>query len=259
MDQIRVTSARAGKITAMPESAENRPSPGPRVNASSSVKGARSFSLREKFTLWMISNAAALLLRLIGPTLRFRLEFEPGSTYDGTNVGLAIYCFWHRCVIPATWRFRNLHVSVMTSRSFDGEAIARTIAKFGFRAVRGSSSRGAVGAFLGMRRELEQGCSVVFTIDGPRGPIYVAKPGPVLLAKTTGCPISCFYVAVERAWVLKSWDRMMIPKPFSRATFQMAAPVHVPPDASEEQMEALHREMQSSLERCRAKAEAMLG
>lgn len=242
----------------MRQSQEDQPEQNPAGEARTSVRGVRTFSPRERFTLWMISNAAALLLRLIGPTLRFRLEFEPGSTYDGANVGLAIYCFWHRCVIPATWRFRNLQVSVMTSRSFDGESIARTIAKFGFRAVRGSSSRGAVGAFLGMRRELEQGYSVVFTIDGPRGPIYVAKPGPVLLAKTTGRPISCFYVAVERAWVLKSWDRMMIPKPFSRASFQMAAPIHVPPDAGEEQMEALHQEMQSALERCRAKAEAML-
>lgn len=238
---------------------ENQAEESPPQNALRPRQSVRKFSLREKFTLWMVSNAAALLLRLIGPTLRFRLEFEPGSTYDGANVGLAIYCLWHRCVIPATWRFRNLRVSVMTSRSFDGEAIARTIAKFGFRAVRGSSSRGAVGAFLGMRRELDQGCSVVFTIDGPRGPIYVAKPGPVLLAKTTGRPISCFYVAVERAWVLNSWDRMMIPKPFSRATFQMAAPIRVPADASGEQMEALHREMQAALERCREKAEATPG
>jgi lysophospholipid acyltransferase (LPLAT)-like uncharacterized protein len=239
-------------------SEENQPDESRPQKVPPAKESERKFSPRERFTLWMISNAAALLLRLIGPTLRFRLEFEPGSTYDGTNVGLAIYCFWHRCVVPATWRFRNLHLSVMTSRSFDGEAIARTIAKLGFRAVRGSSSRGAVGAFLGMRRELEQGYSAVFTIDGPRGPIYVAKPGPVLLARTAGCPINCFYVAVERAWVLNSWDRMMIPKPFSRVIFRMAAPIHVPADADEEQMEAFHREMQSALERCRAKAVEMI-
>ena len=264
VDTNHITSARAGKIATMRQSEEdqpeqNQPEESPPQNAPPPKASVRKFSLRERFTLWMVSNGAALLLRLIGFTLRFRLEFEPGSTYDGTNVGLAIYCFWHRCVIPATWRFRNLRASVMTSRSFDGEAIARTIARFGFRAVRGSSSRGAVGAFLGMRRELELGCSAVFTIDGPRGPIYVAKPGPVLLAKATGRPISCFYVAVERAWVLNSWDRMMIPKPFSRAAFRMAAPIHVPADASEERMKALHQEMQSALERCRAKAEAMLG
>src|SRR5258708_39676652 len=92
----------------------------PPQNAAPPRESVRKFSLRERFTLWMVSNGAALLLRLIGSTLRFRLEFEPGSTYDGTNAGLAIYCFWHRCVIPATWRFRNLRASVMTSRTFDG-------------------------------------------------------------------------------------------------------------------------------------------
>ena len=143
----------------------------------------------------------------------------------------------------------------MTSRSFDGEYIARIIQKLGFVAVRGSSSRGAVGAVFGMRQQLEQGHGVVFTIDGPRGPRYVAKPGPVLLAKKTGVPISCFYVAVERAWILNSWDQMIIPKPFSRAAIYASSPIHVPADATDEQMSALHQQMQETLERCRMGAE----
>ena len=218
----------------------------------------RKFTLRERLLIWLITWGATLLIRLIGPTLRFTFTFEPGATYDGKNPGVAIYCFWHRAVIPATWRFRNLNVSVMTSRSFDGECIARVIHKFGFRSVRGSSSRGAVAALLGMRKELEQGYSVVFTIDGPRGPIYVAKPGPVTLARKTGCKITCFYVALDRAWILNSWDKMMIPKPFSRAAFYMSSSVTVPPDAAPEQMEAFHRQMQANLERCRLEAEARL-
>ena len=86
----------------------------------------------------------------------------------------------------------------MTSLSFDGEFIARIIEKLGFRAVRGSSSRGAVGALLGMRREVEAGQAVAFTIDGPRGPKYVAKPGPVLLAQATGAPMAAFHIALSR-------------------------------------------------------------
>ena len=143
----------------------------------------------------------------------------------------------------------------MTSRSFDGEYIARIIQKLGFTAVRGSSSRGAVGALFGMRQQLEQGHGAVFTIDGPRGPRYVAKPGPVLLAKKTGIPVSCFYVAVERAWILNSWDQMIIPKPFSRAAIYASSPMHVPAEATEEQMLALHQQMQETLERCRMGAE----
>ncbi|HET7872639.1 MAG TPA: lysophospholipid acyltransferase family protein [Terriglobales bacterium] len=219
----------------------------------------RKFSVRERLQLFLITWAGYLFIRLIGPTLRFQVELEPGARSDGFHAETGIWCFWHRSVIPAAWRFRNQKIAVMTSRSFDGEYIARIIEKLGFGAVRGSSSRGAVSALFGMRRELEQGHSVAFTIDGPRGPRYVAKPGPVLLAKKTGVPIGCFFLAAERAWILNSWDRMIIPKPFSRVMLHVSSPIHVPEDAGEEQMAALHQEMQQALERCMERAEAAAG
>jgi len=200
------------------------------------------------------------LIRLICPTLRYEFIREPGCVGEVSGQSPpAIWCFWHRCVIPAAYAFRGNKLAVMTSRSFDGEYIARIIQKLGFTPVRGSSSRGAVGALFGMRQQLEAGHAVAFTIDGPRGPRYVAKPGPVMLAKKTGQPISCFYIAVERAWILNSWDRMIIPKPFSRACAYFSSPLPVPDDASEEQMAALHQQMQETLERCRLKAEERLG
>ena len=230
------------------------------ANSSERPNGPRSFSWRQRLSLFLISWAGVLLIRLICPTLRFCFIPEPGClTDEHGNVPPSIWCFWHRCVIPAAYRFRGKKIAVMTSRSFDGEYIARVINRLGFSAVRGSSSRGAVGALLGMRRELEQGHTVAFTIDGPRGPIYVAKPGPVLLAKKTGKPVGCFYIALHRAWVLRSWDRMMIPKPFSRAVFYASAPMFVPPDATDEQMTGFHQQMQETLERCRMKAEEAIG
>jgi len=227
---------------------------------SESASATRSFSFGERVKLSLISWAGFLLIRLICPTLRFEFIREPGclGEEDG-RTERSIWCFWHRCVIPAAYRFRGNKLAVMTSRSFDGEYIARIIQKLGFTAVRGSSSRGAVGAMFGMREQLGSGHSVVFTIDGPRGPRYVAKPGPVLLAKKTGVPISCFYIAVERAWILNSWDLMMIPKPFSRTMTYATSPMFVPPDASEEQMTALHQQMQQTLEKCRLKAEEAIG
>ena len=227
---------------------------------SENASATRSFSFSERIRLALISWAGFLLIRLICPTLRYELIRESGclGEEDG-RTELSIWCFWHRCVIPAAYRFRGNKLAVMTSRSFDGEYIARIIQKLGFTAVRGSSSRGAVGAMFGMREQLEAGHSVVFTIDGPRGPRYVAKPGPVLLAKKTGVPISCFYIAVERTWTLNSWDRMIIPKPFSRAVTYGSSPMYVPADASEEQMSALYRQMQTTLERCRLKAEEAAG
>jgi lysophospholipid acyltransferase (LPLAT)-like uncharacterized protein len=224
---------------------------------SESAIASRSFTFSERLKLWLISWAGYLFIRVVGATLRYQFIPEPGCLADEHAVAApgTIWCFWHRSVLPATYRFRNQGLAVMTSRSFDGEYIARIIQKLGFVAVRGSSSRGAVGALLGMRQQLEQGHAAVFTIDGPRGPRYVAKPGPVLLAKKTGAPINCFYVAVERAWILNSWDRMIIPKLFSRAVVYGSSPIHVPADATDQQMSAFHQQMQETLERCRLKAE----
>lgn len=219
----------------------------------------RSFSLRERVQLFLVTWAATLLIRLVGPTLRYTFMPEPGCVTDSYGNGpVSIWCFWHRCVIPATYRFRRKQIAVMTSRSLDGEYIARTISKFGFIPVRGSSSRGAVSALIGMRRQIEMGHSVAFTIDGPRGPRYIAKPGPVLLARITGVPVGCFYIHLQSAWILNSWDRMMIPKPFSRALLYVSAPISVPADADDQHMKALHQQMQETLERCRLNAEKAL-
>lgn len=213
------------------------------------------FTLRQRITIALISTAATLAIRLIGPTLRISTEVEEGGPEPPLMVP-AIYCFWHQCVFASAWHFRGNDIAVMTSRSFDGEYIARTIANFGFRAVRGSSSRGAVAALLGMRKELEAGRTVAFTIDGPRGPRHVAKPGPVLLAKTTGLPILCYHLALESAWRLDSWDALMIPKPFSRGKLCVSRMIRVPADADDARQNSLHAEMQAALERLRERAEA---
>jgi len=213
------------------------------------------FTLRQRLAIALISAVGTLAIRLIGPTLRYRVEIEPGGPPEPLLVP-AVYCFWHRCVFASAYFYRNRQVAVMTSRSFDGENIARIIQNLGFRPVRGSSSRGAVGALLGMHKEIEAGRTAAFTIDGPRGPRYVAKPGPVLLAKNTGVPIVCFHMALERAWVLKSWDLTMIPKPFSRALLRVSRQIPVPPDADEATLQRIHAEMQAALDRVREDADA---
>src|SRR4030095_15953383 len=168
----------------------------------------------------------------------------------------SVYSFWHRCVFPCAWLFRGWGFRVMTSQSFDGEYIARIIHKFGFGAVRGSSSRGAVRALLEMRREVEQVHTVAFTIDGPRGPKYIAKPGPVLVSKATGVPMGAFHIALANAWILKTWDAMMIPKPFTTALVRVATPMYVPSDATDEEMKSAHQALQAALDRTREFAEA---
>lgn len=152
--------------------------------------------------------------------------------------------------------FRNMHIRVMSSDSFDGEYTGRIMQKFGFVKVRGSSSRGAVRALLGMRRALEQGAAVAFTIDGPKGPRYVAKPGPVALARSAGAPMIVFHIAMQRAWVLKTWDGTMIPKPFTRALVRVSRKMTVPVGADDVEMNLHHQELQSALDRVREFAEA---
>ena len=116
----------------------------------------------------------------------------------------------------------------MTSQSFDGEYIARFIQRFGYGAVRGSSTRGGVGAIVEMARLMRAGCTTAFTIDGPKGPRYVAKMGAVLLAKKSGHPILPVTMALERYWTTPSWDLFQIPKPFTRARVYVAPPIYVP-------------------------------
>ena len=217
----------------------------------------RRFTLRQRLLLWAITWAGFLLIRIIGPTLRFSVSCEPGAP-DPLLEPPLVYAFWHRGVIPAAWLWRGANIRVMTSRSFDGEYIARIIAKLGFVPVRGSSSRGGTEALRGMARNVSSAIAA-FTADGPRGPKYVTKRGPVLLARTTGAPLAAFHTAVEKTWVLNTWDQFMIPKPFSRALVRVSKQMFVPTDADGERMEQCHVELQASLDRVREFAEANVG
>jgi lysophospholipid acyltransferase (LPLAT)-like uncharacterized protein len=219
------------------------------------------FTLKQRIALWTISKIGYLAIRLICATMRFDCSAEELSDLAPAKYppAGAIAPFWHRCVFSATYYFRNRGISVMTSRSFDGEYIARIIEAFGFSAVRGSSSRGGVRALLGMHTVIEEGGVAAFTIDGPRGPKYVAKPGPVLLACNTGAAVMAFYVAVSDGWVLNSWDKFIIPKPFTRAHIRWSRPIYVPRDANSESLKSYHDEMQAALERVRHYAEEQVG
>lgn len=220
----------------------------------------RTFSLSERIKLWLISWAGYLAITLIGPTLRYSISWEePPSSPDAIFEKPVIYAFWHRAVFPATWMWRKQKIAVMVSRSFDGEYIARIIQRFGFGAVRGSSSRGGATALLGMKDVLERGESVAFTIDGPRGPKYIAKPGPVHLSKMTALPMSAFYVALDNPWVLRTWDDFMIPKPFSRALVRLGRKMHVPANVDMQQIADYLAQLQGSLERVTKFAEENVG
>ena len=215
-------------------------------------------TLLQHTQLALVSWLVPAILAVIGCTMRVTFSFEEGAIQSIADSELhpGIFPFWHRCVLPSTWIFRKRNLAVLTSRSLDGEYIARVIRRFGFVAVRGSSSRGAQRGLLEMHDLILNRRGVAFTIDGPRGPRYVAKKGPVLLARMTGTPITPFYVALDNAWVLNTWDQLMIPKPFSHAFIRVAKKIFVHPDADDSAMERCYAEMQGSLDRITEFAEA---
>ena len=213
------------------------------------------YSLRQRLVLRLIIFVGYWLIRLIGPTLRVCVSREEDSQQTLGQRPL-IGSFWHSCIIPATYLFRGNGIRVMSSNSYDGEYMGRIIHKFGFVAVKGSSSRNAVRALLGLRRALEDGWTTAFTLDGPRGPRHKVKPGPVALARSSGVPLSAFHAAVDKAWLLKTWDRLMIPLPFSRVLLRCSTLIRVPPDASEEDLERYTADLQSALDRACEFAEA---
>ena len=228
------------------------------ATSSETASGPRRWTLRQRIMLALIVWAGYWFIRLLGPTLRVSVSYEAGAQKTLAERPL-VASFWHSCIIPATYIFRDMGIRVMSSYSYDGEYMGRIIKRFGFVAVKGSSSRNPIRALLGLRRALDEGWTVAFTLDGPRGPRHQVKPGPVGLGKSSGLPLTSFHAAVEKAWVLNSWDRMMIPRPFSRVLVRVGRLIPVPQDASEADLERCTAELQATLDRVCQFAEANVG
>lgn len=174
-----------------------------------------------------IALGATPLVALLGRTLTWRVE--GGHHYDAlVRAGRPpILALWHGRILPATFYWRDRGIVALASRNFDGEWIARLMARFGYRAARGSTSRGGAPALVQLRRELAAGHSVAFTVDGPRGPARVVQPGAVWLAGATGNPILPFHIEADRFWSARSWDEGQIPKPFSTVAIAIGDPFEV--------------------------------
>jgi hypothetical protein len=177
---------------------------------------ASTYTLKQRLALAIVPRLASAVIRLLGVTLRFEDVRDLGAPLAFDAPPPAVYAFWHRCLLTSVWHFRNHNVAILISPSFDGELIARTVERFGYVAIRGSSSRSGSLGLRNMHRAYLAGHYCAITADGPRGPAMVAKPGAALLAQLVDSPVGTFYLLPERAWQLRSWDRFLIPKPFSR-------------------------------------------
>lgn len=214
-----------------------------------------------KYSLWrrmqipVIATVVSTGVRLIGCTLRYETLGKQYSDRIYAQKRNIIWAFWHCGILGVLYWGRNRGVVVLHSTNFDGQWIGRIIKKFGFGTALGSSTRGGLEGLTALQKGLEEGHDVGFTIDGPRGPRFIAKPGPAILARSTGCPIQVFHVAYEHCVTLNTWDRLQIPRPFSRVVMVGAPTIEVPRDADRATLDARHAEMQRELERVQAAAE----
>jgi lysophospholipid acyltransferase (LPLAT)-like uncharacterized protein len=180
-----------------------------------------------RFRVTLISVVGGLVLRLLGWTWRVRRE--GGEEFDRMLADNEpfIVVFWHGEILPVTWVHRNRGIAPLISRHADGEIIARIVEGLGYRTVRGSSTRGGVRALLETAQRVEEGITVGFTPDGPRGPRHVFAPGALIVAQRTGRPIVALGATASRAWRLRSWDKHLVPKPFATVTVRYSEPQFV--------------------------------
>jgi lysophospholipid acyltransferase (LPLAT)-like uncharacterized protein len=194
------------------------------------------------------------VFRLVGLTLRHRR----GGNTDSLNRyvaagGRSAAAFFHGDSFVLAHEFRQMRrrgeggVRLMASQSRDGELMARFLKMVGARLVRGSSSRGGGRALIEMVKTRTADEHVGLAVDGPRGPRHRVKEGIVLLARRTELPICPMATHVERKWVIRSWDRMEIPKPFSRTRILLGELVKVPPNADAEAMERVRMEVEKRM------------
>ena len=214
-------------------------------------------SRRKRFEIAAISTLGYRLIQMLGATLRWRTEgFEHFDSIAAAG-HQPIMAFWHGRILPATYYFRRRGIVVITSENFDGEWIARIIERFGFGTARGSSSRGGLRALLQLTRDMSEGRTAGFTVDGPRGPARVAQPGAVWLAKATGNPVLPFHLEARSHWTLNSWDRTQIPKPFSTVSIVIGEPFYVAQDADNGKIEAARQLLDERLKALEPRAQAL--
>jgi len=223
-----------------------------------SAEDQLKFTFVQRLVLAVVPRLIWVLMSVWGRTWRFEVIAEEGATplLYGKRPGPSIFCLWHQSVMVSTVYFRHSGCVLLISQSYDGELTTRVVNSFGFGAARGSSTRGSREGLMAMKQAIDSGGSCAFTNDGPRGPIHQSKMGPIKLAQMTGAPIHIFHIHAEHAWTTRSWDRHLVPKPFTRIVLSWVKDMHVPADLAADQYEPMRVELNARLERARMKAEA---
>lgn len=204
-----------------------------------------------------LSLAAAWLIRGLRACVRLRHHGDAAVRRREARGERFILAFWHRHLLLMPYAYRGRRISVLISRSRDGELIARTVARLGIDASRGSTGLPEKGGAAGLRellRKAREGYDLAFTPDGPRGPLGVVQPGVILAAAATGFPVQPVAIAASRGRRLRSWDRFLVPLPLATVHLVYGEPLSVPRRGAPE---AAAQELKRRLDAAEAAAERL--
>jgi lysophospholipid acyltransferase (LPLAT)-like uncharacterized protein len=197
------------------------------INKAFQLSDLRDYSWDKSLQIRAIARTAYVMIGLIARTIRLESEGEEHYEELVSKGQKPVWVLWHDRLFLSTYYLRRRNIIAMASQSFDGEYIARLIQLQGNGAARGSSTRGGVRGLVEMIRLAKQGFAMCFIVDGPKGPRYEAKDGAVMLAKKTGMPMLPIHIEAKGFWETDSWDRMQVPRPFTRGKVFIAAPIYV--------------------------------
>ncbi len=204
--------------------------------------------MRRRVLAWAAAALGPVALRAWFATIRLRWYGGSHVHPDPRERGGAIYVMWHHRLLCFAYTHARFGSRVLISQSGDGEILAGVMARLGFSPIRGSSRRGGREAMRALLAEASSGYDFGITPDGPKGPSGVFKVGAVYLASRSGLPIVPITVSYRRCWQLQSWDRFQLPWPFTRGVIHAGAPVAVPPDLDDADLEAWRLLLEETLE-----------
>ena len=194
----------------------------------------------------MASFLGPLIILIYGMT--WRVRWSGGEYLEAARAisGKVLFVFWHSRILGLTYTHRFNNAGIMVSKSFDGEWIARIVQRLGYHVFRGSASRDGAPALLEMLKSDKMG-DLALTVDGPKGPAEKVKPGAVVLASLSGFPLVPITVRSSKAWRIKSWDRLIVPKPFSTVEVAMGHHIMVPENAGRDEIARFAQETEVAI------------
>ena len=216
-----------------------------------------SLPLRRRILFWLATRLGWLVLLAVGKLTR--IKFRGREHYERLREAKQpfIYSIWHGKILIPIFTHRFEGICGMVSEHSDGEMIAQTLERLGYTTVRGSSTRGGKRAMLAMIRALRNGGVGAIMPDGPRGPRHVFKAGLIAIAQKSQAAILPMTFASSRAWRLKSWDRFIIPKPFSKTIALYGVPLFIPDELDEAAFEAKRQEVEQRMLELETEADAL--